>query len=118
MKNLLKKIGIMIFCGSILCQAENRESCQKSIEFLENYYIESEQVVFTDKKIYVSIDDEKYETPALFSDENGYYIQKIRGKCTGVCTWYEWECGNCHFCNLYEIECGNCKRLKAHVKCE
>lgn len=120
MKNQLRKIGMFIFfCSSNLAQAENTEPCNTQIiELPENYYIQSEQIIFADKKIYININDEKYETPALFSDEDGYFIQTIRGKCTGKCGLFEWECGRCGFCNLYEIECGNCKGLKAHVKCE
>jgi hypothetical protein len=118
MKNFLKKTGIiLVCCANIFAQAET--PCNENIiQLPENYYILSEYIIFADNKIYVNIHDEKYETTALFSDENGYFIQTIRGKCLGLCKWYEWECGRCGFCNLYELECGNCKGLKAHVKCE
>jgi len=110
---------ILFLCGTTYSIAE--EPCntckQNDIELSNNYYLNSDQITFADQKIYVTIHDELYETPALFSDENGLYIQRIRSKCTGRCSWYEWEC-SCGFCNLYEIQCGNCRGLKAHVKCE
>jgi hypothetical protein len=112
-------MGVILFvCGSTYSIAEETcKACKKNvIELSENFYLSTDQITFADQKIYVNIDNTFYVTPALFSDEKGFYIQLTRSKCRGTCPWYKWEC-SCGTCNLYELECAGCGGLKAYVKC-
>jgi hypothetical protein len=44
-------------------------------------YIQSDHIELIANTIFVKIDDLIYETPALYNDENGYYIMEVRASC-------------------------------------
>lgn len=85
------------------------------IDLARNFYVQMEQIILSSNRIYINIDHLIYETPAIFSDENGYYVNKItidnQAK-SGDCSWMEWECSKCKFCNLRGIDwvCRSCGR--------
>lgn len=62
----------VLFCVVIsaiyACPEEDEE------KVAEKVYIGVEQIQCFDNKIYVLIENEILETPALFSDESGYYV--------------------------------------------
>lgn len=71
-------------------------------------YVQEQQISFYGSKIYVSLDSDTLLIPAIFSDEDGYFIltKQPRGRCEP----YEWKCGNCGTCNdLADYYCRNCK---------
>ena len=78
----------------------------------EKIYIEVDQINFMDKKIYVHVNEGIFEIPAIYSDENGYFFDKVAK--SGHCSWYEWEClwRPCGYCNLrgIDLKCRACGR--------
>ncbi|HEY2811557.1 MAG TPA: hypothetical protein VGJ00_09250 [Rhabdochlamydiaceae bacterium] len=81
------------------------------IDLAENLYVKGEQIQFADNTIYVMIDDVAFKTPAIYSDECGYYVLALGGE---ACRWYEWKCCKCGTCVWLGIEecpiCGRAKR--------
>ncbi len=67
------------------------------VELEEKIYLNGDQILISDNKIAINIDEVTYETPAVFTDERGYYIEKIGKK--RECSWYEWKCTGCSKCN-------------------
>jgi len=112
-KNQMKWIAVILVClGSVFSlQANANENCaHEGIDLNRKIYLNVDQINFDNNKIYVSIDNFTYETPSIFSDESGYYIEKIAK--SGNCPWYEWQCSHCNTCNLRGVdwECHKCKR--------
>lgn len=111
---------VLTFIAMILCFSDistlvansDVENDRGIIDLGKKFYVNVEQVDFANQKIYIGTEGIVYETPALFSDENGYYILQIAQ--SGHCAWYEWECSNskCKACNLRGIDykCRSCGR--------
>jgi len=86
----------LLLCCSAYAETTD-ENCQEMQILLErNVYVKLEQILFENNKIFVSINDVIYQTPAIYTDENGYYIQKLFER---ECSWYEWKCPRCYQCN-------------------
>jgi hypothetical protein len=106
MKRVIMYIAFMMLClvhmaGYTQCQ---RSDCKGLIELDEKFYVQLNQIRFSENKIYIQIEDITYETPAIHADDEGYFIEKVAS--SGNCAWYEWECprDNCHFCNLRGLD--------------
>ena len=102
-----------MFCFANIASLDacvDESNSEELIDLLRKFYVKVEQIAFSDNKIYIDVEDLTYVTPAIFSDENGYYIEKIAK--SGNCSWYEWECSKCRACNLRGIdwECRACGR--------
>jgi hypothetical protein len=70
-------------------------------------YVQEQQIAFSESKIYVNIDSNTFLIPAIYSDENGYFI--LTKQPGGRCERWEWKCGNCGKCNdLADYHCWNC----------
>jgi hypothetical protein len=52
---------------------------------------------FHDSKIFVQVLDEVHAVPAIFSDQDGYYVIKIKR-----CKTWQWQCNVCEKCNYLE----------------
>ncbi len=72
--------------------AENKDChCKKAaIEdsdtvFCGKRYLPMEKIAFIDNSILVEIEDQIFETPAIYNDENGYYIQDVKIAGRGDC---------------------------------
>ena len=91
---------------------ENSPCCNRVIDLDRKFYVDVDQINFNNNRIYISVGDLTYETPAIFSDKNGYYIEQVAK--SGDCAWYEWQCTrrDCKSCNLRGIdyECRSCKK--------
>lgn len=111
-KKAMKGIAIIVFLNSMLSlQASIQEKNEEQIVDLEQkVYVQTDQIYFDSNRIYINIDDFTYETPALSSDDSGYYIDTISKK--DKCSWYHWQCTNCKTCNLRGVnwECKKCKK--------
>jgi hypothetical protein len=84
-------------------------TCRKeSVRLTQKIYLSADQIRFANGAIYFTFDNYTYETPAIFSDEKGYYIEEIAK--SGNCSWKEWQCEVCGFCNLRLVdwECRRC----------
>jgi len=112
LKNLVLWLLLTALCVINNIAISHEGSNEGVIELADKIYIEAAQVNFADNKIYIQIKDNIFETPAIHSDENGYYIDQIAG--SGRCAWYEWECHDkkCLYCNLRGIDwkCRACHR--------
>ncbi len=103
---LLRTIAVLFCVVSSAIYACPEEDEAKNAE---KVYVGADQIQYFDNKIYVLIEKEILETPALFSDERGYYV--ILAAKSGNCAWYEWKCTRCGYCNLRGIdwECKSCQ---------
>ncbi len=87
------------------CLEQNNNSASASIEKM---YLQEQQIVFQNSKIYINLNGAIFTVSSVFSDQNGYYIlvKQPRGRCEP----YEWKCGRCGTCNEFEesycISCG------------
>lgn len=74
---------------------------------LQKIYLHTQQIIFDDTKIFVQLNDNDIiAVPAIFSDQQGYYILKTWG-----CKSWEWKCPNtsCGRCNSLEYyRCPSC----------
>ncbi len=72
------------------------------VDLTKKFYITEDQIKLSGNKIYIDVEGIIYETPAVFTDENGYYIEQVAK--SGKCAWYEWECERCGYCNLRGVD--------------
>lgn len=75
-------------------------------------YIPMEKIALVANAILVEFEGETFQTPALYNDADGFYIENIiadRGKCGHV----QWECANCHHCNSLFYSC--CSKCDFHI---
>ena len=103
---------LLIILGVLFCVVSSAiYACLEGDEGInaEKVYVGADQIQCLDNKIYVLIENDILETPALFSDEGGYYV--ILAAKSGNCSWYEWKCTRCGYCNLRGIdwECKACQ---------
>lgn len=110
-KNIFRWIALLILC---LINIATYASCQldentEIIKLHEKFYVKIDQINFEKNKIHIQLESIVYETPAIHSDKDGYFIDKIAS--SGNCSWYEWQCAKCHFCNLRGIDyrCRECR---------
>lgn len=105
---------LVIFCCSSYSYACSNGGCEGGvIKLARKLYIARDQIDFSKNKIFVLLDKFVYETPGVFSDINGYYVDQILigdWAKSGDCSWYEWQCSRCGFCNLRGVdwECRSC----------
>ena len=101
---MLKKILFSLLISNICFASSALELETCCGETSPKLYLTADQIHLADQKIYISVDGITYEVPGLFSDENGYYIEKVAG--SGDCAWYEWQCRNkkCKACNIRGID--------------
>jgi hypothetical protein len=95
---------LLWFMSCLLCLANVMGHAQchierEAIELPQKFYVQMDQIEISENKIYIHIDGIVYSTPALFSDENGIFVDSLK---RGRCAWYEWECPRrtCQACNL------------------
>jgi hypothetical protein len=111
---MLKNLGLWLVLTALCIiniAVSHEMNHEGMIELADKIYIESDQINFADKKIYIQIKDSIFETSAIHSDEKGYYIDQVAK--SGNCAWYEWECREetCLTCNLRgTLKCGRCGR--------
>lgn len=103
---------VSILFAMILFFAEGIGNANESVvELGRKYYVTLEHVNFVDDAIYIEVEGITYKTPAINTDENGYYIDRVSK--SGNCRWYEWQCRNkkCKACNYRGIdrECRKCQ---------
>jgi hypothetical protein len=63
------------FCPASYAHEHDMTPAEENVRIIDlakKFYVEIDQIHFRDKKIYISADDIIYETPAVFSNENGY----------------------------------------------
>ena len=93
---------------------ENSPCGTTIIDLAQKFYVDADQITFDNNKIHITVEGITYETPALFSDKNGCYIEQVEVAKKRDCAWYEWQCTrqDCKFCNLMGIEheCRACKK--------
>lgn len=71
-------------------------------------YIPREKIALVDDLILVEIEDLIFETPAIFTDENGFYVTEVKDD---GCGRLRWRCKNCDECNsLFFSRCSKCKK--------
>jgi hypothetical protein len=109
-KTLSKWLAAVVVCFMIPFCVQADINDDEIINLDQKLYVKMDQIDFCDNKIYVNVDNFIYESPAIFSDQKGYYIEKIAK--SGICSWYEWQCIRCYFCNLRGVdwECRSCKK--------
>lgn len=92
----------------------NESNAESIAQLPEKFYITADQIQLSDGKIYVRVGEFVYEVPAIYSDEKGYYFDRVAK--SGHCSWYEWECQGCYFCNLRGLDwkCRACGRPISH----
>lgn len=106
-----KWIALLVLCcfWAVSLHASLNPNCNgKIIDLEQKFYVTAEQIQFSENKIYIILKDITYVTPAILSDEDGYYIEQIAK--SGNCAWYEWKCTRCGFCNMrgLDYECRSC----------
>src|ERR1700735_490457 len=110
LKRTFRWIVVMICINMTAYTVCQREDGKTVIELKDKFYIKTDQISLLDNKIFIQVDDLIYETPALYSDQNGFFIDKIAS--SGDCAWYQWECRkvNCRTCNQRGIDykCRKC----------
>jgi hypothetical protein len=109
----LKWVVMAVLCFVNVASLHACKTCNgEMIDLAQKFYVKLHQVNFSNDKIYIHVEDFVYETPAIFSDVNGYYIEKVAN--TNDCAWYEWQCrwSDCGACNLkgVDFKCRGCKR--------
>jgi hypothetical protein len=83
--------------------------CNSHGIYMQNIYIQSNQIAFHDNQIYIQLDGDIFVVPAIYSDQNGFYIQNIKQP-RGRCEPYEWKCSICGTCNDFaDYYCRQCK---------
>lgn len=82
-------------------------------------YIAADKISFSENTILIEIDDMVLPTPAIQSDEGGFYIQYVKvnsSRCDGM---LDWECGRCGYCNIvFDKCCLVCNRDKRGRECK
>lgn len=74
-------------------------------------YIPMEKITLVDNLILVEIEEGIFETPAIYSDANGFYIENVKIADQGKCGYLQWQCQRCSQCNsLFYSCCSNCNR--------
>ena len=90
---------------------ESSPCCIQVVDLTKKFYITEDQIKLEGNKIYIDVEGLIYQTPAVFADENGYYIEQVAK--SGNCAWYEWKCEKCGYCNLrgvdYECRVPSCQ---------
>ena len=104
-------LWILLLCIHHLAMSDEKNN-PSTIPLSKKFYLNADQIHLIDNKICIQIEGYVYETPAIRSDEIGYYIDTVAQ--SGYCAWYEWQCrdSKCQFCNLRGIdwECRKCHR--------
>jgi len=78
----------------------------KQDESIERIYVAPAQINLNGNQILVLMDDQVYQTSAIFSDEKGIYIKEYY---TGDCPDGFWQCRTCGHCNeRYYLWCRVC----------
>lgn len=81
-------------------------------------YVEADKIAFAEGAILVNVEEQIIETPAIFSDKNGFYILQVKVD-TRHCMWPNWECDGCGYCNnALERCCLVCEHDRAGRKCK
>ncbi len=83
---------------------------RSSLALNEKMYVEPNQIAFHDSKIYVQLEENVFIVPAIYSDQDGFYIQLTKQP-RGRCEPYEWKCPNpnCGRCNDFSDDtCPRC----------
>lgn len=71
----------------------------------DKLYLEKDQILFEDSRIFVQLSNKVIAVPAVFSDQEGYYIYTA----AWFCKSWEWKCRKCGLCNAIEdYRCYNC----------
>jgi hypothetical protein len=71
----------------------------------EKLYLQKDQILFEDSHIFVQLSNKVVSVPAIFSDQEGYYIYTA----AWFCKSWEWKCSSCGKCNaLEDYRCYNC----------
>jgi hypothetical protein len=103
-------VGFLFLLTGAMAVDATCTGCQREeVAIPQKTYLQDQQIVFFQSKIYVNIEGIAFEVPAIYSDEDGYYI--LTGQPRGRCEPYEWKCGNCGTCNEFSYYyCRKCKR--------
>lgn len=112
LEGIMKSVLFIFALVAHLLSTQTAIACTKEglIQLEKKIYVGKDQIKLDLEKIYVELGGYIYETPGLYFDENGYYIDQVAK--SGSCSWYEWQCSSCRFCNLRGVdwECGSCGR--------
>ncbi len=81
-------------------------------------YIPIDKIAFVKNAILIEIEGMIIETPAIYSDDFGLYIQQV--KISGNrCSTFEWECLKCGYCNFaLERCCLVCEHDRTGHRCK
>ncbi len=121
---------VSLNADAINCNSESATMSLFSLDNLEDSniiccgkkYIPLEKIALVDNFILVEIENEVFETLAIYNDENGFYIENVKkgGKARDDCGLLEWKCHNCRACNSVFISCcTNCNwHISGEKKCE
>lgn len=84
---------------------EHKNAIRNSIS--EKIYVSLDQVFFQDSQIYLQLSDTSFAIPAIYTDQQGYYV--LNNGWFKKCKSWEWECSNCGNCNSWEYyKCPSC----------
>lgn len=73
--------------------------CVESKSLCEKIYLQSDRISFYESKIYVKLENEEVVlVPAIYSDQEGYYVLIAKGQ---RCPHWQWKCKVCGTCNTY-----------------
>lgn len=117
MKRALKWTTMIVAClfhiAPLYASLDTKCPCEIT-DLVQKFYVTADQIQLKDNKIYILIDNVTYETPAIFSDKDGYYIEQVAK--SGGCAWYQWECSRCRWCNMRGVdwECRACQFPISH----
>lgn len=122
----------MLHCEITNDTAKSDCRCKEKFDFSQNNqrenlkivpcgkrYITADKIAFSGNSILIEIDDIILATPAIQSDEGGFYIEQVKvnsSRCDGL---LDWECGRCGYCNtVFDKCCLVCNRDKRGRECK
>ena len=89
----------LLFAQNVHAECSSSHSNSTEDEF--KTYLSPDQISFHDSKIFVQLNDDVFLVPAIFADQQGYYILNTKGQ---RCKNWEWKCprSDCGVCNTYD----------------
>ena len=106
-------VGYGLNVGSCESSARGSDRCNSHIDvvYCGKKYIPMEKIVLIDHSILIEFEGEIFETPALYSDSHGFYIENVKIADQGNCGHLQWQCNRCSQCNsLFYSCCAKCNR--------
>ncbi len=107
-------VSMFLSSAAILCGDEC--GCAPISSFSRTY-LSGDQICLREGKIYIQDKDEIFLSPAIYSDEKGFFIIRA-SKDSEDCKSDEWWCSKCRQCNKnYYFLCPTCSKANWHNQC-